>query len=156
MKKIRRIRIIYWAFKKRITVEIILSAITLLIYILTISGYIKTNMVLLIAMVVLASFYFLTTFLPTVKADVVTKVASRVSGIIAAVIIMGILFSFLSIDGYKDMLQFGGATLSIIFVIFLISMFRRVEAYVFHLMVRSVILMVLAWYVFMNPAVMVH
>jgi hypothetical protein len=156
MKKIRRIRIIYWAFKKRITVEIILSAITLLIYILTISGYIKTNMVLLVAMVVLASFYFLTTFLPTVKADVVTKVASRVSGIIAAVIIMGILFSFLSLDGYKNMLQIGGATLSIIFVIFLISMFRRVEAYVFHLMVRSVILMVLAWYVFINPAEMLH
>jgi hypothetical protein len=152
MKKIRRIRIIYWAFKKRITLEILLSALTLIAFMLTTSGYLPTSKVFISLMVALASFYFLTSFLPTVKADTLTQLASRASGIIASIVIMGILFSILSLSGYKNMLQIGGLSLLIVFVIFLIFTFRRVEAYVLHLMVRSVILMVLSWYVFVNPA----
>lgn len=142
-------QIIHWVSGKRLMLEIGITTLTLLLLFLTAYGLLSEAMPLVVGMLMLGTFYFLSAFFPDEHLDIFALIAAKVSGIGGAVIMNGILFSYLAMHGSKNMLQIGGLSLTAASVILFVSLFKKMNGAVMLILVRNLILMVIAYYIFM-------
>lgn len=95
-----------WLRSHEVIIELILAALLALAFAIRFLGLNGADDILMITMLALAAFYFVTAFLAS-QDNSIGIISSKVFSIASAVCVIGLLFSFLRLPGAKEQLTIG-------------------------------------------------
>ncbi|GEM_PF-1206338 len=95
-----------WLRNHGIIIELILAALVALAFAMKFLGLTTADDILMITMLALAAFYFVTAFLAGQDSSM-GIISSKVFSIASSVCVIGLLFSFLRLPGAKEQLTIG-------------------------------------------------
>lgn len=110
-----------WVKDREIILEIIFAALVVLAVAMKFSNIQRSEDALMLAMLVLASFYFLTAFIQRQEGNVLLIIVSQVFQIASSVSVIGLLFTIMRLPGAKEQLLIGLASMALsgVIIIFL-------------------------------------
>lgn len=110
-----------WIKGREIMLEIIFAALVVLAVAMKFSNIEKSEDALMLAMLALASFYFLTAFIQKQEGKVLLIIVSQVFQIASSVSVIGLLFTIMRLPGAKEQLLIGLASMALsgVMIIFL-------------------------------------
>lgn len=97
----------------QVRIEITLTVAVLLAALANYTNMQSGEQLLMITMVVLATFYFLGAYLPPTGTSVLSVIVTKIAGFSSAVCVVGLLFTFLHLQGALNMLVVGFIALAI-------------------------------------------
>ncbi len=95
-----------WLRSHEVIIELILAALLALAFAIRFLGLNEADDILMITMLALAAFYFVTAFLASQNSSM-GIISSKVFSIASSVCVIGLLFSFLRLPGAKEQLTIG-------------------------------------------------
>ncbi|MBL7834839.1 MAG: hypothetical protein JNK18_12845 [Cyclobacteriaceae bacterium] len=101
-----------WVKDREIILEIIFAALVVLAVAMKFSNIQRSEDALMLAMLVLASFYFLTAFIQRQEGNVLI-IVSQVFQIASSVSVIGLLFTIMRLPGAKEQLLIGLASMAL-------------------------------------------
>lgn len=133
------IKLSTWLFDKQVIIEIVLVVLVVFAGIFKFLYVPGADEALMITMLTLAGFYFLTGFIQSTESKLI-QIPSQVFSISSSVCVIGLLFTFLHLPGAKEQLMIGLLSLAVsgVAMIFLI-LTSRIQKFT-HIFIRLVVL----------------
>jgi len=110
-----------WLSKNKLIIELILAGLVIVAVSMKYSGIEGSDMILLISMLLLATFYFFSAYLFPEISSILGIIATKVIAISSSICVIGMLFTILKWHGSENMLLIGASSLFIAGIILLIT-----------------------------------
>lgn len=141
-----------WFASRKIAIELMLIFFALIASVLYTTATMAYAQLLSALVLPLAIFYFLSTiYLPPDRGSLFTIIAFKVAGIGSAACVIGVLFTFLNMEGSKFQVLVGATSLIIPSIILAIDVLRSPRPENVLVVMRVLLLMSLGLYLFNSP-----
>jgi len=141
-------KLFHWLAANKVLLEVLLVSLSAATYFLIRHQVIKDQGLFMFFMTTLATFYFLSAYLPMELKGLLEIIAMKVVGISSAVSIIGLQFHLLGLTGGGQMMVIGGTSLGFAGVILLISWIQSRNIILVPLLLRIAILSPIVLFVF--------
>lgn len=128
-----------WLSNNKVIIEIILAGLVI-ISVLTNYFIDDSPMMLMLSMLILATFYFISAYLVPEAGGMMTTVSTKVISISSAVCMMGLMFTILKWQGASEMLLIGTTSIAFAGLILLVNGIKNWNQKYLPLLIRVVVL----------------
>jgi hypothetical protein len=139
--------VLNWLSGKRLFVEILITILALLIYILHVSN-IVSDLPLMIVLLTLAGFYFISGFLYIPTESLITTIASKVAGVASSICTVGIVFKIFHLEGAENQLMIGILSLLPATLVLLFTLLKNRTEEILVLVVRGIVIFSISFWIF--------